>query len=245
MKAMIFAAGLGTRLRPLTDNMPKALIDVGGRPMIDRVIERIQAAGVEKIIVNVHYCAEMLSRYLLDNYHGEIIISDESEMLLDTGGALVKALPFLDGDEEILVYNSDILSDFPIEEMHRAHVSSGADVTLLADHRETSRYLLFDKSGRMRGWKNVSTGETRSPGTLEGDEELLAFGGVHIITPSVIREMRRKMGETKFSITPYYIETCGERNYRAFTPSESYNWVDIGKPESLAGARELVSSTQF
>lgn len=239
MKGMIFAAGLGTRLRPLTDHLPKALIEVGGVPQIDRVIARMREAGIDDITVNVHHHADMLEKHIRDNYGDVINISDERDALLDTGGALVKALPFLKGDEPILLYNADIFSNFPIEEMAAAHTASGAAATLLTSSRQTSRYLLFDADGRMRGWRNMSTGEERSPRPLAGNETPLAFGGIHIIEPRLIERMAREHGQTKFSITPFYIESCAEEDYRAFQPSDHYDWVDIGRPETLAIAREL------
>ena len=124
------------------------------------------------------------------------------------------------------------------------HCASGADVTLLADSRETSRYLLFDASGRMTGWRNVSTGETRSPFPAEVTDgsRQMAFGGVHIINPYVIDSMAEYMPEGKFSITPFYIHACRELDIRAYTPSGSYTWIDIGRPASLARAREMAKS---
>ena len=241
MKGMIFAAGLGTRLAPLTDTCPKALIEVGGRPMLRRAIERLRDAVVTDITVNVHHHADMIKRYLAERDFGlPIHISDETAMLLDTGGGVVKAAPTLRGSEPVILYNADIYTDFPIREMAAVHMASGADVTLLADRRDTSRYLLFDPTGRMRGWRNVATGETRSPRGAELPERCtpLAFGGVHIINPSVIDRMAEYCSCGKFSITPFYIDTCDTVDIRAYTPSAPYRWIDIGRPESLARARE-------
>ena len=144
MKAMIFAAGLGTRLAPLTDTCPKALIPVGDSPMLSRVIVRLRDAGVSEIIVNVHHHAGMIKDYLAAHDFGlPVQVSDESDRLLDTGGGVLKAAPLLRGDGPVVLYNADIFSDFPLEEMMERHNSSGADITLLADSRDTSRYLLF------------------------------------------------------------------------------------------------------
>ncbi|MDE6684185.1 MAG: NTP transferase domain-containing protein [Duncaniella sp.] len=151
MKAMIFAAGLGTRLAPLTDTCPKALIQVGDKPMLRRAVERLRDAGVSEIIVNVHHHADMIIDYLAQNDFGiPVKVSDERDALLDTGGGVVKASRMLMGDEPVILYNADIFTDFPITEMLDAHHRSEADVTLLADNRDTSRYLLFDAEGRMR-----------------------------------------------------------------------------------------------
>ena len=242
MKAMIFAAGLGTRLAPLTDTCPKALIQVGGKPMLRRAVERLRDAGVSEIIVNVHHHANMIIDYLAQNDFGiPVKVSDERDALLDTGGGVVKASRMLMGDEPVILYNADIFTDFPITEMLDAHHRSGADVTLLVDNRDTSRYLLFDAEGRMRGWRNVSTGENRSPyaHTLLSSCRQLAFGGIHVINPSVIDRLVAYRPDGKFSITPFYIDECATLDIRSYTPSAPYRWVDIGRPESLQRAREL------
>ena len=249
MKAMIFAAGLGTRLAPLTDNIPKALIEVGGQPMIRRVIGHLRKAGITEIVVNVHHHASMLKAYLTDNDFGvSILISDESDRLLDTGGAVVKAADLLrrSGNAPVILYNADIFTDFPISEMMDQHISSRADVTLLADTRESSRRLLFDVDNRMCGWRNTQTGETRSPYSKEITDNCrgLAFGGVHIINTDVINHIERygdAESDGKFSITPFYTDWCDRLDIHSFTPIHPYNWIDIGRPETLARARELAA----
>lgn len=244
MKGMIFAAGLGTRLAPLTDNCPKALIPVGDKPMLRRVIERMSEAGISDIVVNVHHHADMIKKYIAENDFGvRVRISDESDALLDTGGGVVKAIDMLAGDEPILLYNADIYTNFPIGEMQSLFRSSGADVVLLVSERETSRYLLMDEDGYMRGWKNVTTGEVRSPyGTdeLEGCG-IKAFGGVHIISPKVLDELKKYKPEGKFSITPFYIDVCDRFKILGYTPTPGYSWIDIGKPETLIKAREMAT----
>lgn len=242
MKAMIFAAGLGTRLAPLTDTCPKALIEVGGVPMLRRAIERLRDAGVDEIVVNVHHHAWMIKDYIARNDFGvRVDVSDESDTLLDTGGGVVKAAPMLRGDGPIILYNADIFTDFPIDEMVGVHRASDADVTLLVDDRKTSRYLLFDADGRMAGWRNVTTGEERTPydtSVLTSCRQL-AFGGIHVINPSVLDSLEAYQREGKFSITPFYIDRCAGLDIRAYTPSAPYRWVDIGRPESLERARRL------
>lgn len=244
MKAMIFAAGLGTRLAPLTDTCPKALIEVGGKPMLRRVIDRLVSAGVSRIVVNVHHHADMVKDYLSSNDFGvEVLVSDESDMLLDTGGGVVKAISMLDGDEPVMLYNADIFSDFPIEDMLSAHLAGRADVTLLTQDRNTSRYLLFDDSGIMKGWCNKSTGEVRSPFDTDVVSSCspLAFGGVHIVNPEVLQKLKSYNPKDKFSITPFYIDSCDTLSIRSYQPAEKYTWVDIGRPDSLAFAREIAS----
>ena len=173
MKAMIFAAGLGTRLRPLTDHTPKALVSVAGKPMLERVILRLKEAGFNDITVNIHHFGEQIIEFLRANNDFGITIhlSDERDMLLDTGGGIKKARPFLDGNEPFLVHNADILSDINLAELYRHHRESNAEATLLVSQRQTSRYLLLDdvnppvkpspkdslsKKGNTRKWLSVA-----------------------------------------------------------------------------------------
>lgn len=244
MKAMIFAAGLGTRLGPLTANCPKALIKVGGVTMLERVIDRVINAGVRDIVVNVHHHADMIERFLEERgFEARIRVSSERGLLLDTGGGVVKAAPLLleYPQEPVLLHNADILTDFPIAEMLSRHLETGADATLLVSaERTSSRALLFDAAGRMAGWSNLSTHEVRSPYPSVSHCRPMAFGGVHIISAGLIAAMAeygRRKGDV-FSLTPFYTETCAQHDYQAYIPSEPYRWIDIGKPETLALARK-------
>lgn len=248
MKGMIFAAGLGTRLRPLTDHCPKALIEVGGTTMLERTIRRMVDAGVTDITVNIHHHAQMIREYLErnENFGATIHLSDESDQLLDTGGGLAKALEAIGTEDDVLVYNADIFTYFNIIEMVRAHAESDADVTLLCQNRETARKLLFDKEGKMVGWTNLSTGEVRSPypaGGL-GETVALAFGGVHILGPRALRMLETKRSDGKFSITPFYIEACNKLCIKTYQQLGDYVWVDIGKPESLNRARSIAEESR-
>ena len=166
MKAMIFAAGLGTRLRPLTDIMPKALVPVAGKPMLERVILRLKKAGFDDITINIHHFGGQIVEFLhANNSFGlNIHISDERDMLLDTGGGVKKACPFLDGNEPFLVHNADILTDIDLTTFYRHHQDSNAEATLLVSERKTSRYLLFDDSYNLHGWINKSTQEIKPEG---------------------------------------------------------------------------------
>lgn len=242
MKAMIFAAGLGTRLHPLTLTKPKALVEVNGEPMLQKIILKIKSAGVNHLVVNVHHFSHQVADFLrVNGYFGlHIAISDESSKLLDTGGGLLQAAPMLAGDEPVLVHNADILTDFPIPEMMRSHEESGADVTLLASPRQSSRHLLFDPTGRMVGWNNSNTGEYRPAGVENmHDTSELAFGGVHIFSPKALAALTRYgHPHDAFSIIPFYTDCCRELNIRAYLPSAPYHWYDIGKPATLQAARE-------
>ena len=245
MQAMIFAAGLGTRLRPLTDDRPKALVEVAGVTMLERVIRRLVAAGVSKIVVNVHHFGEKIIDFLSAHDFGvPIAVSDERDFLLDTGGGVVKALSLFNDDEPVLLYNADILSDFSIEEMLDFHEKTGADSTILVADRVTTRYFVFDNAMRLQGWTNVATGEIK-PAALASEISALkklAFGGVHILSPSIFKPLTEYASALpaelngKFSITPFYVDNCVAHDIRGYEPSEAYNWFDVGKIETLREA---------
>lgn len=242
MKAMIFAAGLGTRLRPLTDDRPKALVEVGGVPMLERVITHLKDSGFDSIVVNVHHFADKIIDFLSDrdNFGIDIKISDERGELLETGGALVKARRLLDGPEPILVHNADILTDIDLREMMSRHIADGADATLLAGERSTSRYLLFDNGGRLRGWTNTSTGECSPPEIQPDRFTRLAFGGIHVVSQRLLDEMASRHPSGPFSITPFYVDSCGDYDIRAYRPEKEYTWHDIGRLSTLQEAERTI-----
>lgn len=241
MKALIFAAGLGTRLKPFTLRQPKALVPVGGMPMLQRVILKLKEAGVEKMVVNVHHFSSQIIEFLAANrnFGIDIAVSDESDMLLDTGGGLLAAKSLLGEDEPVIVHNADIATDFDIAKMVEKHKESGADATLLVAERSTSRYLLMDEALRMRGWTNVKTSEVKFPafgaGTCDPQKlRRLAFGGVHVVSPSIFPALEQYAGAEKvFPIMPFYIKECGDLLIQGYEPTGPYRWFDVGKPESL------------
>ncbi len=246
MKAMIFAAGLGSRLRPLTDSMPKALVAIGDKPALQHVIEHISSVGITDIVINVHHFSEQIIQFLEanNNFGLNITVSDESSLLLDTGGGLLKALPLLGNKQPVLLHNADVWTDAPLAEMVESHLKSGVDASLLAWDRATSRKLLFDADGLMRGWINTATGETRPSSCCLPNLAPLAFGGVHIINPSLfaaLEEYGRAEGDI-FSMTPFYVNACQEAKISRFTPLAPFNWFDIGRPQSLSFASEFVRS---
>ena len=164
---MIFAAGLGSRLKPLTDSMPKALVPIAGRPMLEHVILKLKASGFTEIVINIHHFGEQILDFLKanDNFGLTIHISDEREQLLDTGGGVRKACTFFEhSDEPFLVHNVDILSDVDLKELYDYHLQNGSVATLLASRRKTSRYLLFDTDRRLCGWINKDTGQVKPEG---------------------------------------------------------------------------------
>lgn len=243
MKAMIFAAGLGTRLKPLTDRMPKALVPVGGVPMLQRVILKLKEAGFNEITVNIHHFGEQIITFLeAHQYFGVTLhISDERGKLLDTGGGIKKAAPFLDGREPFLVHNVDILSDIDLKVLYAHHLHTANEATLLASQRPTSRHLLFDHQARLCGWVNKSTQQTKPEGFTyrPGEYEEYAFSGIHVISPSLLR----LMDEGAFSIMDFYLQNCRRVLIGGyFVPG--LRLIDIGKPEALEQANLLLGKNK-
>jgi len=238
MRAMVLAAGRGTRLRPLTDDRPKALVEVGMQTMLELTLGRLKRSGVREAIVNMHHHVEMIEEYLRanNNFGLRIEVSREEE-LLDTGGGLKKAAWFfLEGgaDEPFLLHNVDVLSTIDLGAMMRAHRESGALATLAVQTRETSRYLLFDAEGRLVGRRKRIDGEPEWVGP-EQDATELAFCGIHVIAPRIFAEMEQ---EGAFSIIDAYLDLArkGER-VMAFR-ADGALWRDLGRPESVGKAAE-------
>ena len=248
MKAMIFAAGLGTRLRPLTNDRPKALVEVAGKPMLQRVIENMVRYGFTDITVNVHHFGEKIIDFLAanNNFGININISDERGLLLDTGGGILKARCRLDGNEPFLVHNADILTDLDLRAFYDYHCRHNADATLLTKQRVTQRYLLCDADSRLCGWINKSTGQVLPEGLEYRPDTFseMAFGGVHVISPSIfpaLEEYAATVADSgslhvnagvKFSIIPFYVAMCRRLKIMSYAP-EGYRWFDVGKPETL------------
>ena len=255
MKAMIFAAGLGTRLRPFTSEHPKALVPVGGVPMLGRVIENIIRTGVTEVVVNVHHFAEQVRAYLRDNDNfglgARLHVSDESNLLLDTGGGIAHAAHILapeGSDEAVLVHNADILTNLPLEDMSES-MGAGCDALLLVADRDSSRRLLFTPEGIMCGWRNFQTGAVRPQSLTEAQADSarpMAFGGVHMISADTVRDIaaygreRFGAGETPFSIMDYYIDRCASRRFGMYVGPDGYLWFDIGRPETLEAAQKAM-----
>lgn len=234
---MIFAAGLGTRLRPLTDTIPKALIEVGGVPMLERVALRLIEAGATRLIVNAHHHAGRIHEFVRErNWFGiETIISDESEMLLDTGGGLKFASRHFHRDAPFLLYNADVLSDFDLREFYREQSEKGALATLATMERPGSRYLLFDSAG-LCGYGNSDRGLVVEARPVTGDLLRLGFCGVHVISPRIFELIEE---EGVFSIITLYMRLVSQGERIEPFRIDGSLWIDIGKPESLEYARSL------
>lgn len=234
MNAMIFAAGMGTRLKPLTDRMPKALVPVEGKPLLQHVLDKLHREGFDNIVVNVHHFAEQIIDYLKDT---DVKISDESTQLLETGGGLKKAFPLFGNDEHILIHNVDILSNVRLADFYRQ--SLPADATLLVSWRETQRYLLFDDDMRLVGWTNRATGEIRSP-FPDLDLHLchmLAFSGIHCISPRLAPLM--DSFEDRFPIMDFYIRNCRDIRIKGIV-SPDLRLLDVGKLDTINVAESFI-----
>lgn len=238
MKAMIFAAGLGTRLRPLTDTMPKALVEVDGTPLLGRVIGRLKEAGYDEFVVNVHHFPDMIAGYLSDrgNFGVDVSISDERDCLLETGGGILKAEPFLKDSGRFLVHNVDILSNLDFRALEGS-VRNDDLATLVVSERKTSRYLLFDDGMRLVGWTNTTTGEVRSPfpDLDPAGCRRYAFSGIHIISDRVFDEMRAFTDNPRFPIMDFYLSVAARCSIRGYVP-DGLRLLDVGKADSLAAA---------
>lgn len=236
MEAMIFAAGLGTRLYPLTKNKPKALVEICGKTLLDRCLEKIIKVGCKRIVINTHHFADLIEQYLKNNkYNAEIILSKEEE-LLDTGGGLKNAKKYFSLIENILIHNVDIISQIDISAMQDNLNNSNALAILAVSKRLSSRQLLFNKENLLSGWQNNQTKQeiiTRENQNLSP----LAFSGVHIIRPEVLELMPN---ENKFSIINHYLELSKNNDLLAFK-HENILWYDLGKYEQIAEIERQIS----
>ena len=257
---MIFAAGLGTRLKPLTNTMPKALVPLAGKTLLQWQIEKLKAVGITDIVVNVHHFPDQIIDYLRENnYFGcHIQVSDERNMLLETGGGLRKAqkllsssptsLP-LQGESEgapILICNVDILSNIDIPTLLRAYNPDEMGVVVVSP-RETQRYLLFDETNRLCGWTNIATGEVRGP-ISDNRHPIpnirnLAFSGMQVLNPRIFEVMDKVVAEKgeKFSLIDLYLSIAEKEILRAFIP-ENYRMMDVGKIAQLSEAESFATA---
>jgi len=239
MNCLIFAAGLGTRLKPLTDTMPKAMVPVAGKPLIEHLLRKVAAAGFDKAVVNVHHFADQIIDFVSSRDFGlKVAISDERNALLETGGGIKKAQSLLDTDQPFLAHNVDILSNLDLRQFCQMHRSSDL-ATLLVSRRATSRYLLFDDQRRLVGWTNVQTGEVRSPyPNLDVQRcEKLAFSGIHTISPAIFPLMEAWQG--RFSIIDFYLSVCASQTIRGVEVPHT-KILDVGKIDALHEAEKFL-----
>lgn len=264
MNLFILAAGLGTRLKPLTDTMPKALVPVGGTPLLQLLIEKIRReCSNPEIVINIHHFADQIVNFVEAHHSFDLPIrfSDERQQLLETGGGLKQAAPLFNNDEPILIHNVDILSNVHLGAFYRQHADDPeVAATLIVSERTTKRYLLFDDTNRLVGWTNIETGEVKSPyawlrnatlsqlegnrysvssSSLQGGREvnLYAFSGIHIVSKSLIALM--DTWEGKFPIIDFYLSVCHQVVIRADVRPD-LQLLDVGKLDSLTQAEEMV-----
>jgi N-acetyl-alpha-D-muramate 1-phosphate uridylyltransferase len=228
---MIPAAGIGTRLKPLTNNKPKALVEVQGAPMLQHAIKYLIRFGIKDIIINVHHFAEQIIEFLEKNQHFgiNIQISDETDLLLDTGGAIKKAAHFFN-NEPFLVYNVDIFTDINIGELINCHENSDALITMAVKERSTTRPILFDENLNLCEWRNVVTGEKKSCRKPTGELKPFGFSCVQVINPEIFDLIDK---EGPFPIIPFYLDIAAKHNIKAYVHNES-TWLEVGRFENIA-----------
>ena len=257
MKAMIFAAGLGTRLKPLTDTLPKALVPLAGKTLLQWQIEKLKAAGITDIVVNVHHFPDQIINYLRenDNFGCRIAVSDERDMLLETGGGLRKAKSLLTGfqspesgcpETPILICNVDILSNIDLPSLLSAYNPNEMGVVVVSP-RDTQRYLVFDENNRLCGWTNIATGAVRGPIANTPypipNTRNLAFSGMQVLNPRIFNVMDKVVADKgeKFSLIDLYLSIAEKEILRAYIP-ENYRMMDVGKIAQLSEAESFAAS---
>ncbi|WP_027377019.1 nucleotidyltransferase family protein [Kaistella palustris] len=235
MKALIFAAGKGTRLKPFTDHHPKALAVVNGVPLLERNIKYLQRYGINDFVINVHHFGGQIVSFLKENnnFGSKIEISDEKDALLETGGGLVFARQFLDHGEDFLILNADILTDLDLNGFIEYHQTKNDFATLAVSDRKSSRKLLFNSDMILRGWLNVESGEQRLAEFNKGFKPL-AFSGIHCINPMIFNKIKRK---GKFSIMEQYLDLMHTEEIHGY--EHQANLIDVGKPESVLAAEKI------
>lgn len=237
MKAMILAAGLGTRLKPYTDDKPKALVQIGEHTLLEHTIFRLVEYGFDEIMVNTHHFSQMLIDFVNSHDFGvKINISDESDRLLDTGGGIVKAENFLNGEEPFLVHNVDIITDIDLKLLYQSHSNTTSIATLSVSKRESSRVFLFNDKMNLSGWKNNLTGKIIIPDSSRQPLTEYAFSGIHIISPEIFSLINSK---GPFSIVDAYLSLCSKYDIKGYDVSNNFV-IDVGKPHNIPMAEEFL-----
>lgn len=232
IKAMLFAAGLGTRLKPFTNNHPKALAVVNGKTLLERNILYLKKNGINDLVINVHHFADQIISFLAEhqNFGIHIQVSNESEEVLETGGGLKKAIPLLNDADVIIVMNADILSNLDVNKLLTFHQNKNSFATLAVTERETSRYLLFENE-ELVGWENIKTGEVKMPKPAEKTNQL-AFSGIQVLSKEFLSKI---LQEGKFSIIETYLSLCATEKINAYNHTGDI-LIDVGKPEAIEKA---------
>jgi NDP-sugar pyrophosphorylase family protein len=235
---MLFAAGLGTRLKPFTNEHPKALAQVNGKTLLQHNIQYLQSFGINKVVVNVHHFANQIIDIVKENngWGSDVLISDETTEVLETGGGLQKAVPLFGDAENILIMNVDILTNLNIDKMFQQYINTNALATLAVTNRTTSRYFVFNKENKLCGWVNTKTNELKGIENFDENQHTkLAFSGIHIINKKIFSLIKQ---QDKFSIVDVYLDLMKTNDIIAFNHSQD-KFIDVGKPESIAIAEAM------
>jgi NDP-sugar pyrophosphorylase family protein len=243
MRAMILAAGIGSRLRPITDTRPKALVEINKIPLLEIVIKRLISFGFNEIIINTYHFADQILNFLKqkNNFDVDIVISNESKKLLGTCGGLKNASWFFNEKNPFLLHNVDVISNIDLNDLISFHAKSGSIATLAVKNRQTSRYLLFDDKKILCGWENKKTGEKIISRKSESKLHPMAFSGIHVIDPVIFSF--KKMEES-FSIIDFYLHLAKEHKISSYEHNDSY-WFDVGKKENLAEIEKRANPPDF
>lgn len=252
MQALLFAAGIGSRLRPFTDSHPKALAPVAGVPILQLQLLRLKALGVTRVVINVHQHAQQILDFLEEHadFGLQIAVSDERQQLLDTGGGLLYALQqgLIKPLEPLLLHNVDILTTAHLRGIFRAYGQAQCDAMLMCSDRPTSRHLYFDTAMQLRGWRNDKTGQLLPSSFIPDRMQPLAFDGIHIVNPKTLlpqlRAYSQAIGSDIFSLTPFYLASLAALDIRGFRRDPSTAWFDIGTPQRLASASAFVEANR-
>lgn len=238
MEALLLSAGLGTRLRPLTNDRPKALVEVDGTTLLELNLRHLIQVGAKRIVVNVHHFADQIVDFIGQRkWEAEILISDERELLLDTGGGLKRAEHLFSGNEPILIHNVDILSHIPLQRLVAQHTGSMSVATLAVSHRKTSRYLLFDDENQLVGWENTSAGEQKWVSTPKERYNQLAFSGIAVVSPEIFKML--PSAEQPYPIIPEYLRIANDHTISCLQHDPT-QWIDVGKLDTLPIAAKFL-----
>jgi len=237
MKALILAAGLGTRLGPYTTDRPKALVELNGVTLLERAIHKVSELGVSEIIINLHHFGYQVIEFLEqnENFNQKIKLSDERDQLLDTGGAILKARPLLGDEEPFLVYNVDVLSSLNLNDLFEFHQLKGGLASMAVRERVTSRYLVFNSRMQLSGWRDLRTGEENLVRVEEGLNNF-AFSGIQIVQPEIF-PLITEIG--KFSVIQLYLRLAKDHDIYGYKDTSDL-WMDLGKPDQLIQAEKLM-----
>jgi NDP-sugar pyrophosphorylase family protein len=250
MQAMILAAGKGERLKPFTNDRPKALATINGIPLLEIILRRLKYCGFNEVIINVHHLAGMILGFLRKNkdFGMNILISDESNLLLDTGGALKKASALIDDNQPLLIHNVDVVSTIDLAALYEYHRKSSSLVTLAVKKRISSRYFLFDGNNRLCGWKNVATGEVRWVGMVRDMSTELAFSGIHIVGPLFFQKAFQSqcfpVQLNRFSIIDVYLCLANHYVISGYDYGDAF-WLDLGRQEDLQRAGQVFDNLKL